>query len=157
MKDIKRRSISMILAATLFFGMTFTNVYADDEIQEIPEETATVQEAVEEKNEPEQNGQEEQIEKIEEAVKAIEAGRKLAKTAIDKGAKYILPAEMGIGNTTSAAAMASVMLDMPPEKTTGRGTNIDDDKLTHKINIVRRAIEVNTVNPSDGIDVLSKL
>ena len=94
---------------------------------------------------------------VEEAVKAIEAGRKLAKTAVDRGAKYILPAEMGIGNTTSAAAMASVMLDMPPEKTTGRGTNIDDDKLTHKINIVRRAIAVNTVNPSDGIDVLSKL
>ena len=73
MKDIKRRSISMILAATLFFGMTFTNVYADDEIQEIPEETATVQEAVEEKNKMEQNEQEEQIEKIEEAVKAMPA------------------------------------------------------------------------------------
>ena len=38
MKNIKRRSISMILAATLFFGMTYSNVYADDEIQETYEE-----------------------------------------------------------------------------------------------------------------------
>ena len=93
----------------------------------------------------------------EEAVRAVEVGRKLAKTAINAGAKYILPAEMGIGNTTSAAAMASAMLDMPPEKTTGRGTNIDNDKLTHKINVVRQAIEVNKVNRADGLDVLAKL
>lgn len=65
MKDIKRRSISMILAATLFFGMTYSNVYADDEIQETYEEKMAIEEIIEEKNEAELSEQVEQFEKIE--------------------------------------------------------------------------------------------
>lgn len=93
----------------------------------------------------------------EEATKAIEAGRKLAKTAVGKGARYILPAEMGIANTTSAAAMSGALLNLPAEKVTGRGTNISNDKLKHKINIVREAITVNKYDNSDALDILSKL
>ena len=69
MKNIKRRSISMILAATLCFGMTFSSVYADDEIQEIYEEKMAVEEIIEEKNEAELSKQVEQFEKIEKIEK----------------------------------------------------------------------------------------
>ncbi len=72
MKDIKRRSISMILAATMFFGMTYTNVYADEEIREIPEEETAVQEMVEEKKEAELIEQIEMLEKVEKKMPALE-------------------------------------------------------------------------------------
>lgn len=95
--------------------------------------------------------------KREEAIKAIDNGRKLAKIAISNGAKYIFPAEMGIGNTTSAAAMSAVLLNLPPEKVTGRGTNISDERLKHKINIVKQSITVNNIDNSNAIDILAKL
>lgn len=91
-----------------------------------------------------------------ECAQAVENGRRLAKEATKKGAKYILPAEMGIGNTTSSAAMASALLNLSAEKVTGRGTNISDEKLLHKINIVRKATEINKPY-KDAMDILSKL
>lgn len=93
----------------------------------------------------------------EEAALAIDNGRKLAKTAINNGAKYILPAEMGIANTTSSAAMSAALLNLPAEKVTGRGTNISNEKLTHKINIVKKAVEINNCNNADALDILTKL
>ncbi len=92
-----------------------------------------------------------------EARLAVDNGRILAKMAISKGAKYILPAEMGIANTTSSAAMSSVLLNLPPEKVTGRGTNISDEKLLHKINIVNQAVTINKVNYNNPIEILAKL
>ena len=92
-----------------------------------------------------------------EARLAVDNGRKLAKIAISKGAKYILPAEMGIANTTSSAAMSSALLNLPPEKVTGRGTNISDEKLLHKINIVNQAVTINKIDYNNPIEILAKL
>lgn len=92
----------------------------------------------------------------EEAKHAIEIGRKLCQRVVSNGAKYILPAEMGIGNTTSSASLAAALLNLPAEKVTGRGTNISDDKLLHKINVVKRAVEINAPY-IDAVDILAKL
>jgi nicotinate-nucleotide--dimethylbenzimidazole phosphoribosyltransferase len=51
--------------------------------------------------------------------------------------------EMGIGNSTSAAALTAALLGVPPERVVGRGTGVDDAGLERKIEVVRRALAVN--------------
>ena len=92
-----------------------------------------------------------------EAMQSVRIGKKLAEEAIAAGYNCFLIGEMGIGNTTTAAAIAAAYLGLEPEKVTGRGTNIDDEKLAHKIEIVRRALEVNQPNPDNMLDVLAKV
>ena len=94
---------------------------------------------------------------VEEAMKSVRIGKKLAEEAIAAGCNCFLIGEMGIGNTTAAAAMTAAYLDLEPEEVTGRGTNIDDEKFAHKIEIVRRALEVNEPNPGSLLDVLTKV
>jgi len=57
--------------------------------------------------------------------------------------------EMGIGNSTSAAALTAAVLGVEPERVCGRGTGIDDDGLARKVDAVRRALAVNA-----GVDPL---
>ena len=65
--------------------------------------------------------------------------------------------EMGIGNTTTSAAVLSVLLDADVEQVTGRGAGITDDGFRKKKNAIRKAIEINRPNPNDVVDVLSKV
>jgi nicotinate-nucleotide--dimethylbenzimidazole phosphoribosyltransferase len=51
--------------------------------------------------------------------------------------------EMGIGNSTAAAALTAAVLGVDPERVCGRGTGIDDDGLARKVEAVRRALTVN--------------
>jgi nicotinate-nucleotide--dimethylbenzimidazole phosphoribosyltransferase len=51
--------------------------------------------------------------------------------------------EMGIGNSTAAAALTAAVLGVDPERVCGRGTGIDDDGLARKVDAVRRALAVN--------------
>ena len=92
-----------------------------------------------------------------QAIKAVEAGIELAGICADRGDRCILPGEMGISNTTSSAAIVAAILGLSPEEVTGRGANISDARLAHKIEIVRRALAVNTPDPADGLDVLRKV
>ena len=94
---------------------------------------------------------------MDQAMQSVRVGKKLAEEAIKAGCNCFLIGEMGIGNTTAAAAMTAAYLDMEPEEVTGRGTNIDDKKLAHKIEIVRRALEVNQPDPNSLLDVLAKV
>lgn len=94
---------------------------------------------------------------LTDAMKSVRIGRQLAKKAIAAGYNCFLIGEMGIGNTTSAAAIAAAYLAAEPEDVTGRGTNIDDDKFAHKLEIVRRALEVNQPEPDNLLDVLTKV
>lgn len=93
----------------------------------------------------------------EEAEKAITAGLDIAGQLKAEGQKLIVVGEMGIGNTTSASAIASVLTGLPPEKVTGRGAGLSTEGLIRKREAVRRAIEVNSPDPSDGFDVLCKV
>lgn len=65
--------------------------------------------------------------------------------------------EMGIGNTSSAAAIASVITQCPVEVIVGRGTGIGDEMLTHKTQVIEKAIHLHHPDISDPIDILSKL
>jgi nicotinate-nucleotide--dimethylbenzimidazole phosphoribosyltransferase len=64
---------------------------------------------------------------------------------------------MGIGNTTSASALATALLDVDPLAVCGRGTGIDDDGLARKVAAVRSALIANQVDFGDGRSVLAAL
>ena len=93
----------------------------------------------------------------ETCIQAIETGFRLAEKQIKTGADILLLGEMGIGNTTTSAAVASVLLHQSPEKLTGRGAGLSNDGLQRKIRAIDRAIQINRPNPEDPIDVLTKV
>lgn len=62
--------------------------------------------------------------------------------------------EMGIGNSTSAAAIIAAVTGRPPRAVTGRGTGVDDERFEHKLRVIERALEVNRPDATDGLDLL---
>jgi len=64
---------------------------------------------------------------------------------------------MGIGNTTASSAVVAAMTDMPASEVTGRGTGIDDATWRRKVEVIERALAVNALDASDGLDVLAKV
>jgi len=94
----------------------------------------------------------------EEAIKSIEAGIEIVEEEIKNGGiELIGTGDMGIGNTTPSAAIASVVCNVEPETVTGRGTGINDKVLQNKIDVIKRGIEKNKPDSNNGIDILSKL
>jgi nicotinate-nucleotide--dimethylbenzimidazole phosphoribosyltransferase len=75
-----------------------------------------------------------------ECDRALAAGRAAARRAAEMGADVLVPGEMGIGNTTSAAALVSALAGAPPAATVGRGTGVDDARLAHKRAVVAGAL-----------------
>jgi len=85
---------------------------------------------------------------------AIETGIELARAAKSTNTKIIGLGEMGIGSTTAASAISAALLNIPPNTCVGRGAGADDVMLAHKIEIVKRALEINQPNANDAFDVL---
>ena len=92
-----------------------------------------------------------------QAMHAIENGILLAKERREAGDDLLVTGEMGIGNTTTSAAIASVLLNLPVETVAGRGAGLSDAGLLRKHEAIRRAIAVNRPDPNDAFDVLCKL
>lgn len=93
----------------------------------------------------------------EEALRSLAVGIRLAEDFTAEGCRCFLPGEMGISNTTASAAIAACLCRLTPEQATGRGTNISDERLKKKIEVVRQILAVNRPDASDGIDVLQKV
>ena len=93
----------------------------------------------------------------EQALDALCFGIDLVGDLKQKGYRILATGEMGIGNTTTASAVASVLLGKPPASLTGRGAGLSSDGLQRKICAIERAIAVNQPDPADPIDVLSKV
>ncbi len=62
--------------------------------------------------------------------------------------------EMGIGNTSSAAMIISMLGGLPVEETAGRGTGMDDPGLAHKIKVLRKALALHSPSPKGGVEIL---
>lgn len=92
-----------------------------------------------------------------ECIQAVETGISLARAARAEGASILLMGEMGIGNTTTSCAVASVLLGREPEELVGRGAGLSDAGLVRKTQAIRRAIASNAPDPADPIDVLQKV
>ena len=93
----------------------------------------------------------------EDAQTLVASGIGCALELCDGGVDAIGLGDMGIGNTTPAAAITSAIAGLPPAVTAGRGTGIDDETFAQKLSAIERAIEVNAPDPADGIDVLAKV
>ncbi|MET3986222.1 nicotinate-nucleotide--dimethylbenzimidazole phosphoribosyltransferase [Streptomyces sp. PvR034] len=93
----------------------------------------------------------------EEAVAAIEVGIETARDLVAAGNKALLTGEMGIANTTVSAALISVFTGVDPAEVTGRGTGINDETHTRKVEVVRRALELHQPDPTDPVGVLAAI
>lgn len=93
----------------------------------------------------------------EQAIRGIEAGIAMVKELKEKGYRILATGEMGIGNTTTSSAVASVLLHQPVEVMTGRGAGLSSEGLVRKIQAIKKAIDLNQPDPEDAIDVLAKV
>jgi nicotinate-nucleotide--dimethylbenzimidazole phosphoribosyltransferase len=91
----------------------------------------------------------------DQAEQAIETGIRLLTEEAASGLDVVCTGEMGIGNTTAAAALTAVFTGAAPYAVTGRGTGVDDARLRHKTAVVAQAIARNRPDPSDGLGVLA--
>jgi nicotinate-nucleotide--dimethylbenzimidazole phosphoribosyltransferase len=90
------------------------------------------------------------------ATRAIESGIDVANELAERFDLFGT-GDMGIGNTTPSTAIAAVCTGKSVEELTGRGTGLDDQQLSHKIAVIKRALAVNKPNPRDGLDILAKV
>lgn len=93
----------------------------------------------------------------EEALRAISVGWEMADHARSRKADLVGTGDMGIGNTTPSSAILAAMTGLPVNQVTHRGTGIDDLGLVRKIKIIEKALEVNSPDPQDPLDVLAKV
>jgi nicotinate-nucleotide--dimethylbenzimidazole phosphoribosyltransferase len=77
--------------------------------------------------------------------------------AVDPAADLLVTGEMGIGNTTSAAAIAALLLGGPAESWTGRGTGVDAAGLDRKTRVVDAAVARHAAEVADGLDALARV
>lgn len=92
-----------------------------------------------------------------EAVAAVEVGIRIARRLKEAGVQVVALGEMGIGNTTPSSAIAAVLTGHSLAELVGRGTGIEVSSLSHKGQVIARAIEVNAPDSTDALDVLAKV
>ena len=91
----------------------------------------------------------------EEAIQAMLVGVELAEQATASGMDAMAAGDMGIGNTTPAAALASVFTGRPVAAVTGRGTGIEDQALRHKVAVINRALALHKPRAEDPVGALA--
>ena len=93
----------------------------------------------------------------EEARRSLEAGITVLSEEAERGLDIVGIGEMGIGNTTSAAAITAVMTGAPVREVTGRGTGLGEQALQRKVQVIEAALAVNHPDPRDALGVLAAL
>lgn len=93
----------------------------------------------------------------DEAVKAIEIGIEIGDELFGKGYDILGVGELGIGNTSTSAAVLSVLGDLDVDITSGKGAGLTDEQYINKKKTILKGIELNKPNKEDPIDVLSKV
>lgn len=76
--------------------------------------------------------------------------------AVRTDADLLVVGEMGIGNTTPAAALAAALAGGEAADWTGRGTGVDDDGLTNKTRVVAEGLALHK-DKGDGLEILRRL
>ena len=88
---------------------------------------------------------------------ALQAGRDSVLRARETGAQLFIGGEMGIGNTTAASALACALLDCPVAHLTGPGTGLDAAGVSHKAQVIERAIALHAAQRGDALQTLFNL
>jgi nicotinate-nucleotide--dimethylbenzimidazole phosphoribosyltransferase len=85
---------------------------------------------------------------------ALQAGRDSVERAVASGAQLFIGGEMGIGNTSAASALAGVMLQCPVSDLTGPGTGLDAQGVSHKAQVLQRALDRHQLQGKDPLTQL---
>lgn len=93
----------------------------------------------------------------EQAAQAILNGISVAEKLAGQGYDLLATGEMGIGNTTTSSAVASVLLEREAAEMTGRGAGLSAEGLNRKIDVIRSSIAKHQPDKEDVLDVLSKV
>jgi nicotinate-nucleotide--dimethylbenzimidazole phosphoribosyltransferase len=93
----------------------------------------------------------------EQALRAIVAGIHLARELAGDGVTAVALGDMGIGNTTAAAALHARLLGVDPARVCGPGTGLDADGVRRKVSVVERALAANPTHVKDPVGVVAAL
>jgi nicotinate-nucleotide--dimethylbenzimidazole phosphoribosyltransferase len=91
----------------------------------------------------------------DEAREALEVGAQVAAELVAAGYDCLITGDMGIANTTPAAALIAAFTGADPHAVTGRGTGIDDTMLARKRRVVAEALARHRPDPADPVGVLA--
>lgn len=91
----------------------------------------------------------------EQCLAALQAGHASALRAKAAGAELFIGGEMGIGNTTAAAALAGALLDAPVAALVGAGTGLDAAGISHKAQVIQRALAFHGALGDDPLRALT--
>ncbi len=89
--------------------------------------------------------------------RAMAAGRAAVGRALEDRAQLFIGGEMGIGNTTAAAALACALLSRPAAELVGPGTGLDRAGVAHKGAVVARALALHGAALSDPLGALARV
>ncbi|MHB2246976.1 nicotinate-nucleotide--dimethylbenzimidazole phosphoribosyltransferase [Pseudomonas fitomaticsae] len=88
---------------------------------------------------------------------ALQGGRDSVLRAKAAGAQLFIGGEMGIGNTTAASALACALLDCPVAHLTGPGTGLNAEGVSHKAQVIQRALALHAAQRGDALQTLFNL
>lgn len=93
----------------------------------------------------------------QQVLTGFEFSKKLVQQQVESGCNFIAFGEMGIGNTTSAAAIMSAIMKIPATDTVGLGTGISNEILIKKQQVVDQALILHQQHLNDPISILACL
>lgn len=93
----------------------------------------------------------------QECLDALDVGVALAREAREDGVQAVGVGEMGIGNTTTSAAVLAALTGRPAEAVTGRGAGLTDEAFARKKQVIDGALALHRPEAGDVIGVLSKV
>ena len=88
---------------------------------------------------------------------ALSAGRQSVERAVAADAQLYIGGEIGIGNTTAAAALACALLPAEPEALAGPGTGLDAEGVARKAAVIRRSLEHHAGALVNAAEILRRL
>ncbi|MGQ2965461.1 nicotinate-nucleotide--dimethylbenzimidazole phosphoribosyltransferase [Methylophilus sp.] len=91
----------------------------------------------------------------DECTQAISRGAEIARDAMAQGCNVLALGEMGIGNTSSASCLMSVLCNLPLHQCVGRGTGLSDKGLDHKLSVLTTALQTHHVDARDPLRALA--
>jgi nicotinate-nucleotide--dimethylbenzimidazole phosphoribosyltransferase len=94
---------------------------------------------------------------LAEARRAVEIGIETVREVAAQGTSLIGIGEMGIANSTSAAAIFAAVTGIEPARLAGRGTGVDDAGLRRKIEAIQAGLQLHSKAASDGMSILAAM
>lgn len=93
----------------------------------------------------------------EQLAQALDAGRQSAARAVEAGNQIFIGGEMGIGNTTSASALACTLTGIPAGQLAGPGTGLDQSGVNRKTEVIQQALKLHQTALDDPLEALRRL